>query len=380
MKIIVDENIAFANEAFSQFGEVVLLHGRKINNEILNNADVLIVRSITNVNKDLLENSSVKFVGTATIGIDHIDLDYLHKNNIQFTDAKGCNADAVAEYVFTALTCLAVQNDIGLEGKTLGVAGVGNIGSRVVRLAENAGLKVLKNDPPVQRKTGSNDFVTFNEILKADIITLHVPLNTKGIDKTVHLLNSEILSQLKDGAILINASRGQVTDNKALLEVIDNKKLQVVLDVWENEPAINNNLLEKVKIGTPHIAGYSLEGKVNGTKIIYDALCKYYGHENTWRPKLPPVKNPYIDFENKGNPFEDMGTVFNRVYNIKRDDKELKKMIWVQESERASYFDVLRKNYHLRREFNNYTVKLNKKDEKVKPVLEGFRFKTEIPV
>jgi erythronate-4-phosphate dehydrogenase len=378
MKIIADENISFATEAFSGFGTVELMHGRQITRSALKDADALVVRSITNVNRDLLEGTPVKFVGTATIGTDHIDKDYLHSQSITFTDAKGCNADAVTEYVFTALINTASKYGITLSGKTIGIAGIGNIGSRVAGLAEILGLNVLKNDPPLRRKTGNSGLVSLEEILKADFITFHVPLNKGGEDNTIHLLNSGNLQLLKEGAILINASRGQVADNTALTEVILKHKVHAVLDVWENEPDLNLELLKKVEIATPHIAGYSLEGKVNGTKIIYDALCRFAGLKNTWKPSLPAADYNIIEYNAAGNIAEDLNNIFNEVYNINRDNKELKEMLWMPGNERPAYFDLLRKNYPLRREFLNYKIVLkNSRNNELKNILQKFRFNVE---
>ncbi|MFI5238071.1 MAG: 4-phosphoerythronate dehydrogenase, partial [Ignavibacteriales bacterium] len=269
MNIIVDANIAFADKAFSHLGNIKLVDGRTLSNENVKDADILIVRSITNVNEELLKHSKVRFVGTATIGTDHIDLDYLHNHNIQFADAKGCNADSVAEYVFTALLKIASEKNISLRGKTIGVVGVGNIGSRVARLAESLGMKSIQNDPPLERNGIGNNYVSLEEILQADIITLHVPMTMEGIDKTFHLLNKENLNRINKGTIIINSSRGAVIYNDALLNESINKNFELALDVWEDEPSINTKLLVKTKIATPHIAGYSFEGKVNGTKMIY---------------------------------------------------------------------------------------------------------------
>ena len=196
MKLIIDENIAFAKEAFSGFGELNLLNGRSIEENEVRDADVLIVRSITKVDGKLLDNSKVKFVGTATIGTDHIDLNYLKSKKIAFADARGCNADSVAEYVFTTLFKVAAEEKSSLRDKTIGVVGIGNIGSRVVRLAESFGMKVLKNDPPLERKGIGENYVALDEILRADIITFHVPLNLKGIDRTYHLLDKDIFLDL----------------------------------------------------------------------------------------------------------------------------------------------------------------------------------------
>lgn len=197
LKLIVDENIAFADKAFNQFGSVSLLPGREITNSVLRDSDILIVRSITNVNEELLINTSVKFVGTATIGTDHIDLDYLSKNKIEFADAKGCNAYSVAEYVVAALLNLSVQFDFRLDEKSIGIVGVGNVGSKVAAFAEALGMKVLLNDPPLKREVNNQNFVELDEILKCDIITIHTPLNLNGIDKTYHLFNNENLNKLK---------------------------------------------------------------------------------------------------------------------------------------------------------------------------------------
>ena len=374
MNIIIDENISFAKEAFQQFGSVKLLHGRKITNRELKEADILIVRSITKVDEDLLKNTSVKFVGTATIGTDHIDLDYLKSKNIYFSDAKGCNADAVAEYVFTSIFKIAAEQSISLKDKTIGVVGVGNIGSRIVRLAKAAGINVLMNDPPLKRASGSGDFVPLDKIYEADIITIHVPLNKEGEDKTVHLFNQDNLEKIKDHIIFINASRGQVVNNSALSDIIEKKNLHVVLDVWENEPDININLLKKVKFSSPHVAGYSLEGKVNGTTMIYNALCRFLKVSPSWQPALPEISNPLIDLMSEKNFEQKLNDIFHTVYDIKRDDDQMRNMINMAHDERPKYFDSLRKNYPLRREFTNYTVKLQDKDDDLTKILNAFRF------
>ncbi len=374
MNIVIDENIAYAREAFSAFGNIKLLHGRKITNDLLKNADALIVRSITRVNEELLKGTHVNFVGTATIGTDHVDLNYLRNKKIHFADAKGCNADAVAEYIFTAILLLAIKNNITIKGKTIGIIGDGNIGSRIARLAKVVGMNVLKNDPPLQRLTGSDEYVPLNKIYDADIITLHVPLNKSGIDKTNHLFNKDNINKIRDNAIFINASRGQVVDNSALAELLQTRKLNVVLDVWENEPLIDLHLLELVKIGTPHIAGYSLEGKLNGTVMIYDEFCKVFNKKQLWNPKLPELENAHIDAVMKTYSEEFLHEIFTSIYNIRRDDK-LTRLIKNQPAElRQKYFDQLRKNYPLRREFSNYQIKLKSKNIELERILNAFRF------
>jgi erythronate-4-phosphate dehydrogenase len=377
MKLVVDENIAFAEEAFSQFGDVVLISGRQITNDNLHNADALIVRSITNVDANLLQNTNIKFVGTATIGTDHIDTNYLNENNIAFTDAKGCNADSVAEYVYTASLKIAVDNKLTLKNRSIGIIGVGNIGGKVVKLAEALGLIVYKNDPPKQRADDENNYVSLEEALQADIITLHVPLNKTGIDKTFHLLDEKKLDQIKSNTIIINSSRGAVVDNKALLDIIDKKHFKVILDVWEDEPSINTDLLQNVIIGSAHVAGYSLEGKVNGTKIIYNAFCRFTNKQNDWEPKLPSVENNIIDVSSVKNLEEKLHLIFRQVYNIETDDSEMREMIELDDDSRAAHFDKLRKDYPLRREFTNYTILIEETDKKLKDLLEAFRFKVK---
>ena len=378
MKLVVDENIAFAKEAFSQFGEALLVSGRAITNDLLKDADILIVRSITTVDKNLLQKTKVKFVGTATIGTDHIDKKYLKKEGIAFHDAEGCNADSVAEYVFTALLNVAVKKHISLKNKTIGIIGVGNVGSRVVNFAEALGLKVLKSDPPKEREGIGSNYVSLEETLRSDIVTLHVPLNQTGIDKTIHLLERKNLDKTKEGSILINTSRGVVIDNDSLLNIIAKKRFSVILDVWEGEPSIDTKLLEKVDIGTTHVAGYSFEGKVNGTRMIYDALCKFTNQPYVWKPVLPKVVNNEIELALSGNVEEKLHFIFKKVYNIENDNTAMKKMIELKDDQKASYFDKLRRDYPLRREFNNYTIILNKAESELSALLRKFRFNVKI--
>lgn len=374
LKLIVDENIAFAKNAFNQFGSVTLLPGRAITNNTLKDTDILIVRSITNVDEKLLKETPVKFVGTATIGTDHIDLDYLKKNNIAFADAKGCNAYSVAEYILAALLNFAVKFDFSLKDKSIGMVGVGNVGSKVAVFTEALGMKVLLNDPPLKRKGDRRNFIDLDEITKCDIITLHVPLNMVGIDKTYHLFNKKILSKLKDGTILINSARGAVINNKDLLDVISKKNLKVVLDVWENEPDINVELLKKVHIGTSHIAGYSHEGKVNGTKIIYNSLCDFLGHKKSFSFELEKPINFLRDINESENVEVGLEKLISKIYSLKDDDAKMRRMLTMNKEERIKYFDLLRKNYPKRREFNNYKVQSNNLSLHLKDVLQKLRF------
>lgn len=356
MKIIADENISFALEAFSGLGETELVNGRKIPPSLLKEADALVVRSTTQVNKELLEGTKIKFVGTATIGTDHIDTEYLNGKNIAFSSAAGCNSQAVAEYVVTAIAKAAHERKLKIAGSSIGIIGAGNIGGIVEKLAKALNMQVKKNDPPLLRKYGSG-YCSLEEALACDFVTLHVPLNAEGPDKTIGLIGKKECAILKEECVFINASRGQVVNGGALSEAIEKKNLYAILDVWETEPSIDAGLLKKVKIGSPHIAGYTLEGKANGTKFIYDALCSFLKTKPEWTPNLPEVKKNIIDIDGK-EPLEDsLWKAASYIYPIYEDDERLRKVFTLKTEEIGEYFDYLRKSYPYRREFRNYTIK-----------------------
>lgn len=375
MKIVLDENIENAREAFGTPGETFLYHGRKITREVLLDADVLVVRSITRVNRELLEGTRVKFVGTATIGTDHIDQAWLEENGIGFTSAKGCNSDAVAEYVFTTMFRAAAVNGISLAGKRLGITGCGNIGSRVERIAKAFGFEVAVSDPPRERVEGPSGFAPLDEVLGCDVVTFHTPLNRGGADNTFHLLNAENMKLLKPGAIVINASRGEVIDNKAFTRVIDEKGITAIMDVWEEEPRFMPEMLSRSFIASPHVAGYSLEGKINGTAMVYDALCDHFGFEKKWRPHFPPVVEDTIQFMDTGSFERTLERIFTSVYEPDVDTAAMREASLLPGEERGVRFDELRKNYPLRREFNNYTIKGEISSPVMKAGLEALRFR-----
>lgn len=356
MKIIVDENISFAFEAFSGLGDTELVNGRKIPPSLLKEAESLIIRSTTNVNKELLEGTKIKFVGTATIGTDHVDLEYLKERNIAFASAAGCNSRAVAEYVITVIANAVIEKKLKLKDCSIGIIGIGNIGSLVERLSRSLGMQIKRNDPPLKRKHGG-DFCSLKESLSCDFISLHVPLITEGIDKTVNLIDAKECGLLKPGAIFINASRGQVVNGKTLLKAIEEKNIYAALDVWETEPDIDTRLLEKVRFGSPHIAGYSLEGKANGTKYIYDALCSFLDIVPVWESILPDVKENEIIINGNLSPEEALFEAVKYIYPIHEDDDRLKKITSINPEKRGEYFDYLRKTYPFRREFRNFKIK-----------------------
>ena len=373
MKIVVDENISFGIEAFSQFGDVHLHKGREISNDTLKDAEVLIVRSVTKVNKDLLKGTKIKFVGTATIGTDHVDTEYLKQNGISFADAAGCNSHAVKEYVFNSILHIALNNNISLNGKSLGVIGCGNIGSKVSAIGEKLGFNVLRNDPPLKRISNSNLYKEFDEVIASDIVTLHVPLNKTGIDKTYYLLDEKEINELTPGTILINSCRGPVVNNTALKKRLQKEKdIFVVLDVWENEPRIDPELLGLVDIASPHVAGYSLEGKVNGTVIVYEKLCTVLNQTPSWKPKMPDITDNVLKPQSK-NIFPALYEIFQKVHSLVEDDIQLKKAQSMDADMRGKHFDEMRKTYRFRRELSNYNVVSPSDEKDFISSLEAFR-------
>ncbi|HIE44486.1 MAG TPA: 4-phosphoerythronate dehydrogenase [Candidatus Omnitrophica bacterium] len=380
MRIVADENIPYVKEAFSSIGEVITLPGRNITKETLKNTHILLVRSITRVDRELLEGSSLRIVATATIGTDHLDKEYLNKRGIHYASAPGSNANSVAEYVVAALLSLSEEYNFTMTGKTIAVIGVGNVGSRVVNKVEALGLKVLQNDPPLARKTGKSCYLPIEEVLDSDIVTLHVPLTYEGEDATFHMVSEQFILRMKRGAILINASRGKIVDESALHRAIDANRLKsVVLDVWENEPEIDVGLLKKVNIGTPHIAGYSFDGKVKGTEMIYRAVCEFLGRKPSWIPRLPPSPNPEVRIETtqKGSFEPILHKVIRTVYDIEADEAKFRGILDVPHERRGQYFDSLRKNYPVRREFYNTKVICN--DSRLRGIFHGLGFQVDSP-
>jgi erythronate-4-phosphate dehydrogenase len=355
LTIIADKNIPRVEEAFGRLGRVIAVEMADITPRLVHEADILLVRSEVKVNGDLLNGSSVRFVGTTTIGFDHLDTAYLANRNIRWANAPGCNANSVGEYITAALFQLSVKMGFSLRGKTLGVVGVGNVGSKVVRRAESLGMRVIMNDPPLLRATGYEAYRPIDEVMGADIVTIHVPLTHEGEDRTYHLFDARRIAAMKPGAILINSSRGGVVETASLKEALRSGKLAAaVLDVWEDEPDIDVELLELTAIATPHIAGYSLDGKMNAVRMIYNALCHFLTADPLSLPSfsLPP---PDITTLNIGSdPASDEAAIAPIVascYDIMRDDRRLRSMITLKPGERAAYFRSLRRNYPVRREF-----------------------------
>lgn len=302
MKVIVDNKIPYIKEAINRIAdEVVFLPGADFTKEAVKDADALIVRTRTRCNRELLEGTQVKFIATATIGYDHIDTEYCREAGITWTNCPGCNAGSVEQYVRSVLGLLQRKKGLDLKNATIGVVGVGHVGSRVARTAKLLGMRVLLNDPPRADK-GETGFVDLATIAReCDVITFHTPLIQEGIYRTYHLVDKDFLFSLKRAPYLINSSRGEVVDTASLLASLAAGKVKdVVVDTWENEPRISRDLLEAAFLATPHIAGYSADGKANATRMSLEALCRFFGMEVEFEitpPEGPSDYDPTRDSE-----------------------------------------------------------------------------------
>jgi Phosphoglycerate dehydrogenase and related dehydrogenases len=356
IKIIIDDKIPYIQGAFEDVAEVVYLPGSKTTPEIAKDADAIVTRTRTICNEKLLAGSSVKFIATATIGFDHIDTDYCEANGIKWTNAPGCNSKSVEQYIASTIMVLAKKNGWDLKEKCIGVVGVGNVGSKVARICEIFGMKVLVNDPPRERAEGSEKFVSLQTIKEqADIITLHVPLEMKGEDATYHLGNEAFLNSLSRKPVLINSCRGEVIETNAVKAALKSGQLSgFVCDCWENEPDIDLELLALTDIATPHIAGYSKDGKATGTLMSVKAISDYFGLGlNNWTPSGVelPLK-PVFEIDGAGlTEQEILSKAILHTYDIRNDDKAFR--------ENTELFEQLRGDYPVRREFPAFTI-LNK--------------------
>ena len=363
--ILADENIPFAREAFGTLGDVRLKHGRQIGHADLADVDLLVVRSITRVDAALLAGTGVRFVGTATSGSDHVDVADLDRLGVKFHAALGCNANAVSEYMAAAWLSLATLRGQTLAGRRVGVIGVGHVGSLVAKKARALGMEPVLNDPPKERETGSTSYRPLHDLLDCDIVTCHTPLTFDGPDPTFRLIGETFFERLKPGAWFCNAGRGEVVHEAALHKALDGQCLDaVVLDVWDHEPEIDGRLLARVDVGTPHIAGYSLEGKLNGTAMIYRAACGFLGVEPAWSPEEAapprPAGLPLPGFSDRDTPLATLdrqglaalAETVTASCPILRDDKALRQTVGMSAADWGKAFDLLRKTYPVRREFS----------------------------
>ena len=379
MKIIADKDIPLAEYLFSHIGDVGLIDGRQIKNDDLRDADMLLVRTITPVSAQLLNNTSVKFVASATSGIDHVDVNYLDNQGIAFAHALGCNARSVAEYVLSAIFVLADQEGFDPREKTVGIIGCGHVGSKLQHFLQAIGIQCLLNDPPLKDASGDSQFCGLSEIQGADIISVHVPLIEEGKYATRGLIDDEFLSQLKSNAILLNTSRGDVLDENDLLDFIgNNPKAKVVLDVWANEPEINLDLLRKVSISTPHIAGYSLDSKLRATQTIFRKACEYSGlpcDETLARVHFAETESELTLVEIESD-FDAIQMAVLASYDVRSDSASLRRELEISDEARPRFFDELRKTATTRRELAAMTINIPNGNQDLGAMLLSLGFKT----
>jgi erythronate-4-phosphate dehydrogenase len=371
IRVVADHKIPFLKGALEPVAKVDYFPGGEISRKDLLDADALITRTRTRCDRALLEGTGVKFIASATIGHDHIDAEYCREAGISWTNAPGCNASSVRQYMVSALLYLAMEMDLDPGKLTLGVVGAGNVGSRVAKAAADLGMKVLVNDPPRARAEGPEAFVSLEDLLEgSDIVSLHVPLNREGRDRTHHMVDAHFLEALKPGAILVNTSRGEVVREKDLLRALEGDRLAaVVLDVFENEPNPNIQLLDRLTLATPHIAGYSLDGKANGTRMSVQALSRAFGLGlDDWVPRgMPePAQPQLLGDAAEEKPLALLWELYRQTYDVGTDDRRLR--------ENPEAFEALRGEYPFRREPSAYSVRLFQGDPLIRGKLEALGF------
>lgn len=351
MKIVADKNIPFLKGVAEHFGEVGYLAGSDFTQASIKDADTLIVRTVTRFDETILKDTNVKLICSATIGYDHIDTKYCDEHGIAWTNAPGCNSGSVQQYIVSSLIVLARKKGFDLKDKTIGIIGVGNVGTKVAKACRILGMKVLLNDPPRQNARDNEDFVPLETIKKeADIITFHTPLTKEGTYKTYHLADQDFFSSLDKKPVIINSARGGIVDTDAIKEAIRTSKISgAVTDCWENEPTIDIEYMNIVDIATPHIAGYSADGKANATRMSLESIAKFYNMDR--KPidaiHVPTPDNPIIDL-NKYSSNDRIGNAILETYNPMSDYSRL--------SAAPDTFKLLRNEYPLRREYFAYTV------------------------
>lgn len=352
MKIIADKNIPYLKGVAEHFGEVTYLSGADFSHEAIKDADTLIVRTVTRFDESILKGTKVKLICSATIGYDHIDTAYCDAHGIAWTNAPGCNSGSVQQYIISSLITIARKQGFDLKDKTIGIVGVGNVGKKVAKACEILGMKVLLNDPPRQRLEGGKDFVSLKTIMnEADIITFHTPLIKEGEDRTHHLANSDFFHSLKKKPIVINSARGGIIDTSAIKDAIGIGLISgAIIDCWENEPKIDLEYMNLVDIATPHIAGYSTNGKANATRMSLESIADFYGlsKEPILQVKEPLPANPIIDLNAYLLSDNRVYDAILNTYNPLDDFARLKRS--------PDSFKQLRNEYPLRWEYFAYTI------------------------
>lgn len=372
MKIVCDNKIPFLRGALEPYADVVYLPFHKTTASAVCDADAIITRTRTICNESLLKDSNVKIIATATIGYDHIDTEWCQANGIEWTNSPGCNSWSVKQYMGSLLVTLAKKFQFDCNNITIGVIGVGNVGSKVAELANILGFRVLLNDPPRERDEKRSDFVSLDTIIaQSDIITCHTPLTKEGPDATYHLIGLHVLNKMRSNQILINTSRGEVVDNQALKNVLKHGTIKAAcLDVWENEPNIDKELMNLLFTATPHIAGYSLDGKANGTQMSVRAVAQKLNLPcKDWSVKdiPPPTQAKIIEINAKEKTdFIILSEAILHTYNIMDDDSRLRADV--------KSFEKQRSDYPIRREFSAFRVKLINGSKKLADKLKTLGF------
>jgi len=376
LKLVADENMPAVEALFGDFCQITRLPGRQMQPSDLTDADLLLVRSITQVDEKLLAQApALKFVGTATIGTDHLDTALLEARKIRYTNAPGCNADAVVDYTLSGIYKDAQVRGLPIEGRCIAVVGCGEVGSRLIRRLRALGHTPLTCDP---LRADEADFThtEIEQVLRdADIICLHTPLTKEGSDPSVHLFDEARLRLLKAGALLINAGRGAVIDNAALLKVATERPdLVLILDVWEHEPAVELQLAQRCFIATPHIAGHSIDGKLRGTWMLYDRVCREFSVERRYALEdiLPPPRILGVTLAEEAEPHR----LLQLVYDQWADDRRFRASLVANPQEQRANFDQLRKHYPYRREFA--ALRISVASAKQQHELTAMGFKVEL--
>ena len=383
MLIVADENIPLLDSFFGDIGEIRRLSGRSMSNEDVRDADILLVRSVTRVNRELLEGSRVRFVGTSTIGTDHVDLDWLEEAGIRFSAAPGCNANSVAEYVLSVLSLHAERRGLADWSQlSVGIVGVGNVGGELARKLDRLGFDVRLCDPPrADREEDNQEFVSLEDAMKCDVVTLHTPLTREGNHPSLHMIGQPELEALRANQLLINSGRGEVIDSTALLARLEQGGAPtVVLDVWEQEPRIHPELVDRVWLATPHIAGYSLEGKVQGTEMIYQALSQFLGLPVRKKAGqfLPEPALSKISFTSSAEEEDAIRIALRACYDPRRDDARLRNAMAGSVEDRVAAFDRLRRDYPVRRECSSLKVQLKGTSKSLQDSFRAIGFKLKI--
>lgn len=374
MKFVIDDKIPYIQGVLEAFGEVIYVPGAKTTAEVIKDADVLITRTRTRCNEVLLEGSSVKLIATATIGYDHIDTKFCKEAGIEWTNAPGCNSKSVEQYILSSLLVLAQRHSFTLKDKTIGIVGVGQVGSKVAKACKILGMNVLLNDPPRERNEGSGPFVSLETIKqKSDFISLHVPLNMQGEDATFHLADTLFFHGLGKRPYLINSCRGEVIDSFAVESALQMRMISgLVLDCWKNEPNIDLGLLDKCELATPHIAGYSKDGKANGTSMSTQAISRFFnlGIDNWQAQNVEPPSHATIEIDGKDLSEEAIiSKAVLSTYNILNDDQTLRS--------NPSGFEKQRGDYPVRREYPAYTITAKNMENKTLIKLKELGFNME---